>query len=462
MEEEKGRVCVTGGTGFIGSWLIMRLLDHGYSVRTTVRSDPEQKRDLSFLTNLPGASERLQIFNADLNNPESFDAAIAGCTGVIHVAAPIDIHGKEPEEVIIQRAVSGTIGILKSCLKIWNREASCVHFKCINSPFQRTWIGSCDNNTFFRSGPFIVPQLAGSVRGTLAMVMGNREEYSMLLNISMVHIDDVARAHIFLLEYPDAKGEQKRDLSFLTNLPGASERLQIFNADLNNPESFDAAIAGCTGVIHVAAPIDIHGKEPEEVIIQRAVSGTIGILKSCLKSGTVKRVVYTSSASTVHFSGKDVDMLDETFWSDVDYIRKLDIWGKSYKLSKTLTERTALEFAEEHGLDLVTIIPSFVTGPFICPQLAGSVRGTLAMVMGNREEYSMLLNISMVHIDDVARAHIFLLEYPDVKGRYICSSATLTIQEMAEFLSAKYPGYPIPNFESEGHPEWSLILLCAW
>ncbi|GAY36977.1 hypothetical protein CUMW_280170 [Citrus unshiu] len=447
MEEEKGRVCVTGGTGFIGSWLIMRLLDHGYSVRTTVRSDPEQKRDLSFLTNLPGASERLQIFNADLNNPESFDAAIAGCTGVIHVAAPIDIHGKEPEEVIIQRAVSGTIGILKSCLKIWNREASCVHFKCINSPFQRTWIGSCDNNTFFRSGPFIVPQLAGSVRGTLAMVMGNREEYSMLLNISMVHIDDVARAHIFLLEYPDAKGEQKRDLSFLTNLPGASERLQIFNADLNNPESFDAAIAGCTGVIHVAAPIDIHGKEPEEVIIQRAVSGTIGILKSCLKSGTVKRVVYTSSASTVHFSGKDVDMLDETFWSDVDYIRKLDIWGKSYKLSKTLTERTALEFAEEHGLDLVTIIPSFVTGPFICPQLAGSVRGTLAMVMGNREEYSMLLNISMVHIDDVARAHIFLLEYPDVKGRYICSSATLTIQEMAEFLSAKYPGYPIPNFE---------------
>jgi len=53
----------------------------------------------------------------------------------------------------------------------------------------------------------------------------------------------------------------------------------------------------------------------------------------------------------------------------------------------------------------------------------------------------------MVHIDDVARAHIFLLEYPDAKGRYICSSAKLTIQEMAEFLSAKHPEYPIPNVE---------------
>jgi nucleoside-diphosphate-sugar epimerase len=38
MEGVKGPVCVIGGTGFIGSWFIMRLLDHGYSVRTTVRS----------------------------------------------------------------------------------------------------------------------------------------------------------------------------------------------------------------------------------------------------------------------------------------------------------------------------------------------------------------------------------------------------------------------------------------
>lgn len=37
---EKGPVCVTGGTGFVASWLVMRLLQHGYTVRTTVRPDP--------------------------------------------------------------------------------------------------------------------------------------------------------------------------------------------------------------------------------------------------------------------------------------------------------------------------------------------------------------------------------------------------------------------------------------
>lgn len=36
----KGAVCVTGGTGFVASWLIMRLLEQGYTVRTTVRSNP--------------------------------------------------------------------------------------------------------------------------------------------------------------------------------------------------------------------------------------------------------------------------------------------------------------------------------------------------------------------------------------------------------------------------------------
>jgi len=40
MEEGKGRVCVTGGTWFIGSWIIKRLLEDGYTVHTTVRPDP--------------------------------------------------------------------------------------------------------------------------------------------------------------------------------------------------------------------------------------------------------------------------------------------------------------------------------------------------------------------------------------------------------------------------------------
>lgn len=61
----------------------------------------------------------------------------------------------------------------------------------------------------------------------------------------------------------------------------------------------------------------------------------------------------------------------------------------------------------------------------------------------------------MVHVDDLARAHIFLLEYPNAKGRYICSTEGLTIQQMSEFLSASYPEFQIPT------PELVPLLTCT-
>jgi hypothetical protein len=42
---------------------------------------------------------------------------------------------------------------------------------------------------------------------------------------------------------------------FLLQLPGASDRLKLFSADLLEPGSFDEAVAGCDGVFHVASPI---------------------------------------------------------------------------------------------------------------------------------------------------------------------------------------------------------------
>ncbi|XWS77208.1 hypothetical protein CRYUN_Cryun01aG0241900 [Craigia yunnanensis] len=242
--------------------------------------------------------------------------------------------------------------------------------------------------------------------------------------------------------------DNKRDINFLTNLPGAAEKLKIFNADLSNPDSFDAAIDGCKGVLHVATPVGLENKEPEEVLTKRSINGTLGIFKACLKSNTVKRVVYTSSATAVFFNNKDVDMMDESFWTDADFARdNLDPSISTYVISKTLTERAALEFAAEHGVDLVTVVPSYVVGPFICPKLPDTLRSPLGLVLGTELEY-IDLNISMVHMDDVARAHIFLLEYLDAKGRYNCSTDTISLQRIAEILSANYPEFPIPTADS--------------
>ncbi|CAN1792728.1 Vestitone reductase [Linum perenne] len=149
---------------------------------------------------------------------------------------------------------------------------------------------------------------------------------------------------------------QPSDITFLTDLPGAKQRLKTFHADLNNPETYSAAIRGCSGVYHVATPMDFERKESVEEIVMRSVEGAMGIVKACVEEKSVKRVVYTSSASTSN--------------------------AGSYVISKTLTERKLTEFADENGLELVTVIPTFVVGPFICNKFPSSIRTALGLVIG--------------------------------------------------------------------------------
>nr|KYP52306.1 Dihydroflavonol-4-reductase [Cajanus cajan] len=257
--------------------------------------------------------------------------------------------------------------------------------------------------------------------------------------------------------------EHKKDVSFLTSLPGASQRLQIHSADLSNPESFNAAIEGCIGVFHVATPVDFELDEPEEVVTKRSIDGALGILKACLNSKTVKRVVYTSSASAAAFNNKEV--LDESCWSDVDSLRadepeevvtKRSIDGAlgilkaclnsktvkrvvytssasaaAFNNKETLTEKAVLEFGEQNGLDVVTLIPTFVFGPFICPKLPSSVQASLCFAFGGKSAFGFIIQTPMVHVDDVARAHIFLLEHPNPKGSSSKQIEGIKIQDLS-------------------------------
>ncbi|BAT83843.1 hypothetical protein LR48_Vigan03g067000 [Vigna angularis] len=240
---------------------------------------------------------------------------------------------------------------------------------------------------------------------------------------------------------------RKRDVSFLTNLPGASEKLRFFNADLSDPESFGPAVEGCVGIFHTATPIDFAVNEPEEVVTKRAIEGALGILKAAVKSKSVKRVVYTSSASTVSFTGPEPqDVVDESAWSDVDLLRKLKPFSWSYTISKVLTEKAVFEFGEQNGLEVVSLVPPFVVGRFICPKLPDSIERALLLLFGKKEEIGVI-RYHMVHVDDLARAHIFLLEHPNPKGRYNCSPFIVPIEEIAEIISTKYPEFQIPSVE---------------
>jgi nucleoside-diphosphate-sugar epimerase len=81
-----GTVAVTGAAGFIGGWVVRRLLERGYRVRACVRKVDDDART-GFLKAMPGyASGRLTLHAADLDRDGCFDGIFEGCNGVAHVS----------------------------------------------------------------------------------------------------------------------------------------------------------------------------------------------------------------------------------------------------------------------------------------------------------------------------------------------------------------------------------------
>ena len=108
-------VLVTGGTGYLASWIIKILLEDGINVNATVR-DPSDGSKVEHLKALGGASmAQLKLYRADLMDSGSFDEPIQGCELVIHTAAPFFITRiKDAEEELIRPALEGTKNVLEA------------------------------------------------------------------------------------------------------------------------------------------------------------------------------------------------------------------------------------------------------------------------------------------------------------------------------------------------------------
>ncbi len=108
-------ILVTGGGGYIASWIIKYLLDDGYTVHTTIRKI-EEKEKYKHLEHIgENYPNKLLFFEADLLKPDSFANAMEGCEVVIHTASPFMVTKiKDPEIDLIKPAKEGTANVLRS------------------------------------------------------------------------------------------------------------------------------------------------------------------------------------------------------------------------------------------------------------------------------------------------------------------------------------------------------------
>lgn len=237
----------------------------------------------------------------------------------------------------------------------------------------------------------------------------------------------------------------------LLSLPAADLRLSLFEADLLDSAAIQAAVAGCSGVFHVASPCTLEDpRDPQEELLRPAVEGTLNVLEASRIAGARRVVVTSSISSLVPNPGwpHHEKPVDESSWTDLDYCRSRQKW---YAVSKTLAEKEAWDYGKKHGLDIVTVHPSTCLGPLLQPGLNASSAVLLNLLQGSNDpqEYHWL---GCVHVRDVANAHVLLFETPSASGRYLCTNGIYQFRDFAKMVTNLFPDYPIHSFTEETHP----------
>nr|XP_011463973.1 PREDICTED: anthocyanidin reductase-like isoform X2 [Fragaria vesca subsp. vesca] len=243
------RVCVTGGSGYIGCWLVKTLLEKGHTVHATLRN----------------LDTNLLLFDADIYNPNDFKPAIEGCEFVFHLATPMQ-HTSQSSQYkdTAEAAIAGVRSIADSCIQSQTVKRLIYTASILSmSPRNDDGVGfrplldeSCwtpldasstygneftlgyiklktlaekavlSYNDFGDSklevvtlpcglvgGESLLSYLPLSVRVILAQLTGDMFScdglnlmQEFMGSVPLVHIDDVCRAHIFCMEQPSMKG----------------------------------------------------------------------------------------------------------------------------------------------------------------------------------------------------------------------------------------------------------------
>jgi len=112
------KVLVTGASGYIAKHIVLQLLQAGYEVRASVRSQQRTDQIRSAIESHINADidlERVLTFvELDLNSDNGWSQALSGVDVLMHTASPFPSKSPDDESELIRPAVDGTLRALKA------------------------------------------------------------------------------------------------------------------------------------------------------------------------------------------------------------------------------------------------------------------------------------------------------------------------------------------------------------
>lgn len=265
MAQKNELVLVTGGTGFVGAWCIVKLLEAGYRVRTTIRAPQGEAkvREMLKTAEYPEPStSNLTFTTADLIKDDGWPAAVEDVTFVLHVASPFPMGAPKHENDLIVPAREGALRVLRA-----SREAGVKRVVLTSSfaaigyglpasdePFtEKSWTNTSNTSitAYTKSktlaeraawdfiakeggsmelatinppaiyGPVLGPDLSTSIQLISKLLTGGVPAAPQMM-IGVVDVRDVAVLHLLAMTDPKASGER-----FLANSPPSMTILDI-------------------------------------------------------------------------------------------------------------------------------------------------------------------------------------------------------------------------------------------
>ncbi|MCL4637417.1 MAG: NAD-dependent epimerase/dehydratase family protein [Olivibacter sp.] len=268
-------ILVTGGTGFLGSTLLRRLLAEGNTIRAI-------KRQTSVIPNDLLTHPNLQWLEADISNYFELEDAFDGVKEVYHCAAMISFDPKEKKKIVAVNS-SSTAHIVNLCIQYGARLLHVSSVAAIGKPKppqllsdendiwefdgsqngyaiskyeaeMEVWRGTVEGLDAVIMNPSLIIgcQSGQENTGAIFKLLKDGLRYYPEGSVGLVDVEDVARAAIILMNSKDIQAER-----FIINNENMTyqELFRICANYLGKPAPNKLATRGMLGLAWRAAKV---------------------------------------------------------------------------------------------------------------------------------------------------------------------------------------------------------------